>query len=218
MPTLPVALPTPISSMSACLTRSAAPSKPPSVRTTTLRDLVGRGEQPAGQGHGLGDPGRAVAGGDRVERLAEGPLVVGQPAEDLRLGARGDDRQLVAQPQAVDHPPALGLRRFEPARRDVGRVHARRVVHDQDHPSRPRLLPAEDRVGQGEDQQGQERELEQQRDQVPQPLPDRPRLLLLEDLPPEHQGRDRHPAQPDLQDVEDDDRHRQGGEQRGRPG
>ena len=69
----------------------------------------------------------------------------------------------------------------------VAGVHARRVVHDQHQPARPRLLPSEDRVGQGEDQQRQERQLQQQRDPVPQPLPERPRLLLLEDLLPEQQ-------------------------------
>ena len=36
---------------------SAAPSKPPSESTTTLRDLLGAGEQPAGQRDGLGRPG-----------------------------------------------------------------------------------------------------------------------------------------------------------------
>ncbi len=44
---------------------------------------------------------------------------------------------------------------------------------------------------------------------MPQPLPEGPRLLLLEDLLPEEERRDRNPAQADLQDVENNDRQSQ---------
>ena len=125
------------------------------------------------------------------------------PQPTCGCGPGGDDRHLVAEPEAVDQPAALGLGPSQPGRRDVGGVHARRVVDDQDEPPGLADLPAEDRLGQGEDQQEQERELDQEREQVPELLPDRPRLLLLEDLPPEQGGRDRDAAQPDLQDVED---------------
>ena len=98
-------------------------------------------------------PGSGRRRRDRVERLAQRALVVGQCRRRPAAGPRGDDRQLVAEPQAVDQPAALGLGRLQPARRHVVGVHARRVVDDQHHPPRPGLLPAEDRVGQGEDQQ-----------------------------------------------------------------
>ena len=132
--------------------------------------------------------------------------MVGRPADHARRGSGRDDRQLVAQPHALDQPPAFVLGRLEPAGRHVARIHAGRVVDHQHQPPRPRLLPAEDRVGQGQHQKGQERELQQQREQMPQLLPERPRLLLLEDLLPEQQRRDRNPPQADLEDVEDDDR------------
>ncbi len=87
---------------------SAASSKPPSVTTTI--DLV---PPSLGLGERAGGPARRPrygsgrrSGGICVEGLAERPLVAGQPADDLRLGARGDDRQLVAEPQAVDEPAA----------------------------------------------------------------------------------------------------------------
>jgi len=70
-------------------------------------------------------------------------------------------------------------------------------------------LPPEDRLGQGQHHQRQERELDQEREQVPELLPDRSRLLLLEDLPPEQRGRDGDAPHPDLEDVEDHDRDRQ---------
>ena len=104
MPTLPVFLPSAISSTSSWRVELGGAVEAAVGEHNDLRDLLGAREQPAGQRHGLADAGRSVARRDRVERLAQGALVVGQPAGDPRLRPRHDDRQLVAQSQAVDQP------------------------------------------------------------------------------------------------------------------
>ncbi len=67
-----------------------------------LPAAVGLGGQPAGEGHRVGELGRPIGRPDAVEGVAERPLVAGQAADDPRLRAGGDDRHLVADPQAVD--------------------------------------------------------------------------------------------------------------------
>ncbi len=218
MPTLPVSFaPSSISSISSWRARSAAPSKPASVSTIALRVFSEPESEPPGQRDGLVDAGRPVGRGDRIDRLAQGALMVGHPAGDPRLRTGRDDRQLVAQPEAVDQPAGLGLGRFQPGRQHVGGVHAGRVVHDQHQPARPRLLPPEDRVGQGEHQQRQEGQLQVAARSSAAASARATAASSPRRSAPRTGGRDRQPTQPDLQDVEGDDRHRQcAQDQRGR--
>ncbi len=76
--------------------------------------------------------------------------MIRRAADHPRQGLGGDDRQLVAEPQAVDQAPPFSLGGREPAREDVVCIHARRIIQDQHNPPGPGLLPAEDRVGQRE--------------------------------------------------------------------
>ena len=68
-------------------------SKLAGARETRVREhdhpahLLRARKQPPRQCDRLGDPGRSVARGDRIERSAKRALVVGRPADDAR-GAR----------------------------------------------------------------------------------------------------------------------------------
>ena len=117
------------------------------------------------------------------------------------------------RPHAFDQTLGLGLGRTQSGWRDIDGVHARGIVHHDHRPPGPRLLPAEDRIGQGQNQEAQKRELQEQREQMPQPLPERSALFLFKNLLPEEQCRDGHSAQPDLENVEDNDRHGQAGQE-----
>ncbi len=205
---------------SSCRPRSSSTSVLPGELGRALESAVGQRRRPGAScasptaAVGPASPRRRPGSGRRSGRSHRGPRGgsaggrsgrrrpgAGSPAAMIAISSPSRMPSISRRPSALAASSRVGDH--------IGGVHARRVVHHQHEPARPGLLPAEDRVGQGEHQEGQEGQLQQQREQVPQPLPERPRLLLLEDLLPEQERRDRHPPQADLEDVEDHDRHRQ---------
>ena len=119
----------------------------------------------------------------------------------------GDDRQLIAQPHAFDQPPALGLGRLEPA----GATSLAFMLDELSTTSTTRralcLLPAEDRVGQREDQERQEDASCKSSDSRCRSLCQSDRGFFSSKICCQKRSVETgNPAQADLQDVKDDDR------------
>ena len=180
--------------------------------------LLRAGEQPPRQRHGLVTRVGPSLGVDRVERRRAG--CAGGRSARRRPAAAAPAAMIASSspsrmPSISRRPSALA------AASRLGATSLAFMLAELSTTSTTRRARAccQRKIGsaRAKTSKRQERQLQQQREQVPQPLPERPRLLLLEDLLPEQERRDRHPPQADLEDVEDDDRHGQAGqEQRGR--
>ncbi len=159
----------------------------------------------------VADVGR---GGDRRDRLLHPAQVRRAVRDDLRRAARRDDAHLAAGREVLERVDRRGLGRVEPGGRDVGRLHRRRGVHDEDEVAREAGRSLDERP-RGEDREDRDEEqLEEEQEAPAQLLPRRVRLDVGHERPPQERGRDDLPVAPQLEQVhrEDDRQEREPGE------
>ena len=207
---------------------AAAHPGPAHPHVVALR-LRGLGVRPVGEDVDLGPRIRADQGPRGAEPLREavrqvvplhGPeggghpvVLAGERHHHLRLHARLDHHHLGALAQAPEQPQRGPLRLREARRRDVGGLHGRRGVHDDGDPLRP--LPHHGHRGpgqrDGEREQGQD--LQDQERIALQALEEGGGLAVAQGRLPEQEARDRHLPAAHLQEVQEQQRHREGAEQ-----
>ena len=194
------------------------------------RALGRRGQRRVGRDEDLGVPGACGERGgeaqrvtevadigrrlDRRDRLLDPPEVRRPVGHDLGRPPRGHDADLAARREVLERIDREGLRRVEPARRHVGRLHRGRGVHHQHDVAREAGRSLHERA-RGEDREDHdEQELEQQQQAPAELLPRRVRLHVRDELVPQQRGRHDGPVPAQLEQVHrhDDGQEQQPGE------
>jgi hypothetical protein len=145
-----------------------------------------------------------------VEGVAQEQRVAVEGREHVHAVGDRDEHHLVLEAAVLDQL-ARALEQEVEARAVLllAGLHARGCVEQEDDAVLLDRGELEGRLGHGQHQAREDQELEQQREQALQPLEERARPGLDEQLLPEAQVRHRHAPALHLQHVQDDDRQRQ---------
>ncbi len=166
-----------------------------------------RGAQPLGQAVGQ------IVGLERAQTRRDAIMLAGERHHHARLHSGLDHHDLGALAEAPHEPERGALRLHEARGGHVGGLHGRGGVHHDGHPLR--TLPHHGHRGTGqrhrEGEQGQD--LQDQQRIALQALEEGRGLAVAEGGLPEEEARDAHLPPPDLEEVEQEQRHREGAEE-----